>query len=169
MPWGASHLILIWNCAHFTCAHAVCSPARCACVWPRPFQALCERVLSGPVIEVVLGRGGSFPEGICPEWGRLCPETKQEGSQVGSERLSTAPGSTTQTRLTRLSQQCAITSLLFTNQVHQHTFPQLLFWKLYLLIYFLFIFLHLYLNRFYKSSFLTFCCIFFSFQVWITD
>lgn len=67
----------------------MCSRAR-ACVWPRLFQALCECVLSGPVIEVVLGRGGSFPEGICPEWGRLCLETKQEGAQVRSERLSTA-------------------------------------------------------------------------------
>lgn len=64
----------------------------CACVWPWPFQALSDCVLSGPVIEVVLGRGGSFPEGICPEWGRLCPETKQEGAQVRRERLTTALG-----------------------------------------------------------------------------
>lgn len=37
------------------------------CAQPRPFQALCEFVLSGPVIEVGLRRGGSFSEGICPE------------------------------------------------------------------------------------------------------
>lgn len=37
------------------------------CAQPRPFQTLCEFVLSGPVIEVGLRRGGSFSEGICPE------------------------------------------------------------------------------------------------------
>lgn len=56
------------------------------------FRALCQCVLSGPLIEVVLGRGRSFLEANCPEWGRLCLETKQEGPRVPvhRQRLSTA-------------------------------------------------------------------------------